>query len=511
MSEMTVANASEISRHDFPGDFMFGVGSSAYQVEGSWRADGKGLSTWDWFCLRHPDKVEGGANGCHSAENYTRMKEDVQLLKKMGVNSYRFSISWPRILPGGKVSMGKSKEGINFYNRLIDELLANEIEPFVTLFHFDLPNALEQEYMGFLSSNIVEDFVNYADVCFWEFGDRVKNWVTINEPYGFLIPGYVQGIWPPGRGGNNKDSDPQTEPYIVAYNLLNSHAAAYTKYQQDYKDIQKGKVGITLDCDYFQPYRGLGCRQDVEAVGYAFDFMIGWFLEPITRGSWPESMQKFGQTPTSEYPNGRVLPTFSSDQRIKLIDSYDFLGINYYTANYVRSPTPDDDIGLGYSMDTHYVASEQDPDGRYIGEPSFEGSWIYLCPQQLTQLLVHIKETYQVTKEIIITENGCSEKNETGKTYEQVREDKYRINYIKEHLKALKNARDQNVNVRGYFVWSFMDNFEWAYGYSVRFGMIYVDFAKDLERYPKESALWYKKFLSSITQVKDQKLKKART
>ncbi|CAH1412062.1 unnamed protein product [Lactuca virosa] len=398
--------------------------------------------------------------------------------------------------------MGKSMEGINHYNKLIDELLANGIEPFVTLFHWDLPNALEEEYMGFLSSKIVDDFLNYADICFWEFGDRVKNWVTINEPHIFTTSGYVQGQGAPGRGGENEDGDPQTEPYTVAYNILNCHAAAYRKYSEDYKDTQKGRVGITLNCGYFQPYRGDSYQKDVQAVKYAYDFTVGWFLEPLTRGTWPDNMEKFVATPTTDHLNGRLLPKFSTNQNC------------------------------------HYAVSGQDPSGNYIGEPSYQGSWIYLCPQQLTELLIYIKRTYNVTKDMIITENGSSDKNETGKTYEQVRDDEYRIKYIKEHLKAIRLARQNNINVMGYFIWSFMDSFEWGSGYNNRFGMIYVDFMKDLQRYPKNSAIWFKKFLGeekmiplkrSITDSEDgdnfdknskmagkpieasQKMKKART
>nr|GEU91481.1 beta-glucosidase 24-like [Tanacetum cinerariifolium] len=354
MIKLHKLGSANINRDEFPDDFIFGVGSSAYQIEGAWKADGK---------------IQGGANGCYTIDHYSRMKEDVQLLKKMGVNSYRFSISWSRILPGGKVSMGKSQEGINFYNKLIDELLANNIEPFVTLFHWDTPNALEEEYMGFLSSKIVDDFVNYADICFWEFGDRVKNWVTLNEPYTFVYNAYVQGAFAPGRGGKNQDGDPQVEPYIVAYNLLNSHAAAYRKYQESYKSYQKGKVGISLSCFYFQPYRGSSHQQDIQAVDYAYDFMFGWFMEPLTKGTWPENMQKFAITPTSEYPNGRVLPKFSLDQHKNLIASYDFLGINYYTASFAQYQEPSDEIPLGFDKDCHYKASEQDPKGRDIGEP----------------------------------------------------------------------------------------------------------------------------------------------
>ncbi|KAL9999610.1 putative 3-alpha-(S)-strictosidine beta-glucosidase [Helianthus debilis subsp. tardiflorus] len=247
-----------IKRYDFPSDFMFGVGTSAYQVSLSSKTGGYGEP--------HP-QGDGPSRHRH---------EDVQLLKKMGVKYFRFSISWSRILPGGKVSIGKNLEGINYYNRLIDELKANDIEPFVTLFHWDLPNALEEEYMGFLSSKIVDDFVNYAEICFWEFGDLVKNWVTLNEPYRFAYGGYVQGIFAPGRGGSNQDGDPETKPYIVAYNLLNCHAAAYRKYQEDFKDVQNGQVGITLDTNFFKPFRGKDNTDDVQAVEYAYDFMLGW-------------------------------------------------------------------------------------------------------------------------------------------------------------------------------------------------------------------------------------------
>ncbi|KAF5776033.1 putative beta-glucosidase [Helianthus annuus] len=494
----------DVKRSDFPDDFIFGVGSSAYQIEGGWRADGKGLSIWDSFTLRYPDKM-GGANGCRTVDHYSRIKEDVQLLKKMGVNSYRFSISWSRILPGGKVSMGKSMEGINHYNKLIDELLANDIEPFVTLYHWDTPNALEEEYKGFLSSKVVNDFVNYAEICFWEFGDRVKNWVTLNEPYTFIYGGYVEGIFAPGRGGENQDGDSQVEPYIVAYNLLNSHAAAYRLYHENYKSFQKGKVGITLNCKYFEPYRGPSHQQDIQAVDHAYDFVLGWFLEPLTKGSWPESMQRFASTPTPDYPNGRVLPKFSIDQRTNLINSYDFLGINYYCADFARNQHPDDGISHGYSRDCHYKQLVQDPQGNYVGEPSFEGSQFFNCPEQFVEHLVYIKKKYNISKDIVITENGSPDKNDPGLTLEEALDDKFRLNFLKQHLKAIKAARLKNVNVTGYFVWSFMDSFEWSSGYNLRFGMIYVDYKDDLQRYPKKSAVWFRKFLCDNKEVSVKK------
>ncbi|XP_024996529.1 beta-glucosidase 24-like [Cynara cardunculus var. scolymus] len=498
----TIVVDDDVKRQNFPDNFLFGVGTSAHQVEGAWNVDGKGLSIWDCFALRNPDKISGGANACVTVASYSRMKEDVQLLKKMGVNSYRFSISWPRILPGGKVSMGKNQEGINYYNRLIDELLANGIEPFVTLFHWDLPNALEEEYMGFLSSKVVADFVDYVDICFWEFGDRVKHWLTVNEPHMFTYNGYVTGTFAPGRGANCKDSDLETEPYTVAYNLLNCHAAAYRKYEKDYKSFQKGKVGITLDLNFSKPYRGPSNVEDVKAVEYASDFVNGWFLEPLTKGAWPENMQKFATTPTANYPKGRTLPEFSEEQRIKLIDSYDFLGINYYTAFFVQYQAPSASIPPGYTRDCHFVASGTDSNGDPIGKQAYVDptnpnlSWVYLCPDELTELMYIVKNIYNVTKPLIVTENGSPDMNDTAKTYQEVRDDTYRMEYIRKHLIAIRTAIRNNVDVMGYYVWSFMDSFEWSSGYKDRFGLIYVDYVNDLQRYPKNSALWYKKFLS---------------
>ncbi|KAM0009731.1 putative beta-glucosidase [Helianthus debilis subsp. tardiflorus] len=494
-----------VKRHDFPADFMFGVGTSAYQIEGAWNADGKGLQIWDCFTLRHPEKIADGSNACVTVDSYNKMKEDVRLLKNMGVKYYRFSISWSRILPGGKVSLGKNLEGINYYNKLIDELKANHIEPFVTLFHWDLPNALEEEYMGFLSSKIVDDFVNYAEICFWEFGDRVKNWVTLNEPYRFTYAGYVQGTFAPGRGGENQDGDPETEPYIVAYNLLNCHAAAYRKYQEDFKDVQKGKVGITLDTNFFKPFRGRHCKEDVKAVEYAYDFMFGLFMEPLTSGDWPKNVHKFATTPSHHHPQGRYLPVFTDHQKKMLKQSYDFLGINYYTANFAKfKDDSSSSLSTGFLSDCHYEASGKDPYGNNIGGVAFDGSWVYLCAHELVDLLHHIKQAYKVEKYIVITENGAPDKNDDGKTYEEVRNDEFRLKYIKWHLEAIRRVNSVRLLtsegtkplVMGYFVWSFTDSFEWGSGYTLRFGMNYVDYKNNLQRYPKKSALWFKKFLS---------------
>ncbi|KAK1418708.1 hypothetical protein QVD17_27854 [Tagetes erecta] len=510
----------KVQRRDFPSDFMFGVGTSAYQIEGAWKEDGKGLHIWDCFALRHPENITDGSNACVTVDFYHKMKEDVQVLKKMGVNSFRFSISWSRILPGGKVSMGKSLEGINFYNKLIDELKANDIEPFVTLFHWDLPNALEEEYMGFLSPKIVDDFVNYAEICFWEYGDRVKNWVTLNEPFRFTYYGYVKGRFAPGRGGVNHEDETETEPYNVAYNLINCHAAAYKKYQDDFKEAQNGKVGITLDVNFFKPFSG--DKKDVKAVEYAYDFMFGLFMEPITSGDWPKNVQKFARMGSVHYPQGRnesVIPSFTIDQKETLKQSYDFLGINYYTASFAKS-VESSGLSKGFETDMRYEESVKDISGNYAGEPAFDGTWVFLCAKELVDLLFYIKKTYKVENYFVITENGAPEENEDGsyfdsgndpekkkviKTYEQVKDDEFRVKYIKWHLEAIRRANSRwTVDsiiwkkhlVMGYFVWSFTDSYEWSGGYTQRFGLNYVDYKNNLLRYPKSSALWYKKFLS---------------
>lgn len=482
-----------VKRQDFPAEFIFGVGSSAYQVEGAWQEDGKGMQTWDCFTMRNPGRIFDGSNGCVSIDSYHRMKEDVQLLKKMGVKNYRFSLSWSRILPGGKVSMGKNMKGIDYYNRLIDELKANDIEPFVTLFHFDLPNALEEEYMGCLSSKLVDDFVNYAELCFWEFGDRVKNWVTINEPYGVVYAGYVVGMGAPGRGGTGQEGDPATEPYTVAYNLLNCHAAAYRKYQEDFKDVQKGRVGITLGTNFFKP-ANKGNPDDMKAVEYALDFAFGLFFEPIVSGNWPASVQNFAVLPSVNHPQGRTLPQFTEDQKKKLIQSIDFLGVNYYNSLYAKAKTLTAP-SAGFSDDNHAELSGQDPSGKDIGERPFPTSRIYLCPLELADLMVYIKNTYKFDKCIIITENGSPEQRNDKIPYDKVKDDVYRQKYIKWHIEALRRVNNvlkltaesgTKPFVMGYFVWSFTDSFELNSGYTTRFGMNYVDYNNNLLRYPKK-------------------------
>ncbi|XP_022889214.1 raucaffricine-O-beta-D-glucosidase-like [Olea europaea var. sylvestris] len=288
---------TRVRRSHFPKDFIFGAGTSAYQIEGAWNEDGKGESNWDRFTSDNPGKIQGCSDGRLAIDHYHQWKKDVTLIKKIGLDSYRFSIAWTRILPGGRLSAGVSREGINYYNDLINLLLIEDITPCVTIFHWDVPQCLEDEYGGFLSPQIVEDFADFAEICFWEFGDRVKLWITLNEPWSFSVSGYALGNFAPGRGPTKddpvteivhrhrcnvdgpivcNDGDPGTEPYIVGHHLILSHAAAVDIYKKNFQKIQGGKIGITNVTAWYEPLNNT--TVDKEAASRAVDFALGWYV-----------------------------------------------------------------------------------------------------------------------------------------------------------------------------------------------------------------------------------------
>ncbi|POO00089.1 Glycoside hydrolase [Trema orientale] len=266
------------NKSSFPVDFVFGAGTAAYQSEGGAFIDGKGPNIWDTFTRQHPEKIWDRSNGDIAEDFYHRYKEDIKLMRKVGLNSFRFSISWSRILPKGKLSGGVNPLGVKYYNDLINELLSNGIKPFVTLFHFDTPQALENEYSSWLNPKIVKDYSDYADLCFKTFGDRVKFWVTMNEPNGFSMNGYGTGTFAPGRCsnyvGNCTVGNSATEPYIAAHHLLLAHATAVKLYREKYQPYQKGKIGITIVTHWFEPKTKTAASQ--RAASRALDFFFGW-------------------------------------------------------------------------------------------------------------------------------------------------------------------------------------------------------------------------------------------
>ncbi|CAI9754727.1 unnamed protein product [Fraxinus pennsylvanica] len=441
----------KIKRSDFPSDFIFGSGVSAYQVEGAWAAGGKGLSNWDVFTQRAPGYIENGSNGCVAIDQYNLWKEDVALLKKVGFNSYRFSISWTRVLPGGKLSAGINRDGIKYYNDLIDLLVAKGIKPCATIFHWDTPQILEDQYGGFLSPRIVKDYCEFAELCFWEFGDRVKHWVTLNEPWSYTVQGYVLGTWPPARGATTSTpvtsiprhrsrrgarsistaGNPGTEPYTVAHHLILSHAAAVDIYRQRYQAHQGGKIGMTNVSQWFEPLADT--KEDIEAASRAIDFM-------------------FGCAPP---PSPSAKPSYETDQQVTL---------------------------------------SGERDGIPIG-PQAGSDWLYVVPIGIYKLLIYIKAKYD-NPSIFITENGVDEVNNTAITVSEARFDEKRITYHQEHLYYIKQAMEEGVDVNAYYIWAMFDNFEWSSAYTVRFGIFYVDFVNGrLTRIPKMSAIWFMNLL----------------
>ncbi|TXG60168.1 hypothetical protein EZV62_014741 [Acer yangbiense] len=478
---------SIFNRSSFPTEFVFGTASSSYQYEGAAKEDGRGPSIWDTFTHNSSDRISDRSNGDIAVDFYHRYKEDVQIMKDMNLDAFRFSISWSRLLPRGKLSGGVNKEGISFYNNLINDLLSNGLQPFVTLFHWDLPQALEDEYGGFLSPHIVDDFRDFAEVCYKEFGDRVKYWITINEPWTYSNGGYDQGTLAPGRcskwvNAACQAGNSSTEPYLVSHHMLLSHAAAVKLYKQKYQGIQKGKIGITLVSHWMVPYSKT--KPDVEAAKRALDFMFGWFMEPLTYGDYPFSMRTLV---------GERLPKFSKKESMMVKGSLDFLGLNYYTGFYVANVAVANPVNISYSTDS-LANQTTDRKGILIGPPA-ASSWLHVYPRGFRDLLIYVKENYN-NPTIYITENGVDELNNSTLPLEEALKDPVRIDYYHRHLSFLHKAIKEGVNVKGYFAWSLLDNFEWASGYTVRFGINFVDYEDGFKRYPKQSAIWFKNFLN---------------
>nr|XP_043608969.1 beta-glucosidase 12-like [Erigeron canadensis] len=474
-----------INRSSFPDDFTFGSASSSFQNEGGANDDGRAPSIWDTFTKKHPDKIADHSNAATATDSYHRYKEDVKMLRQMGMDAYRFSISWSRVIPLGRLSSGLNEHGIAYYNKLINELISNDIEPFVTLFHWDLPQALEDEYGGFLSSRIVDDFRDFAELCFRRFGDRVKYWITLNEPWSYSVGGYEKGNYAPGRCsyfvGNCSTGDSGIEPYIVTHNMLLAHAAAVKLYHDIYKGPQKGKVGISLVTRWMVPFSDEKLHRD--AAVRALDFDFGWFMSPLIFGDYPEDMRS---------NVADRLPRFTTEESYTLRNSLDFLGLNYYTANYVQHVSEAVTDNMTRSSDAQAQLSNE-RNGVPIGSKG-GSDWLRAYPQGLHDLLVYIKNNYN-NPTIYITENGVDEPNNSSLSLRQVLQDDFRVQYYVGHLQKLLQAINAGVNVKGYFAWSLLDNFNWDRGYAVRFGLHFVDYGNELRRYPKFSSTWFTNFL----------------
>lgn len=448
----------------FPKDFLWGSATSSYQIEGAWQSGGKGPSIWDAF-TQVPGKIFQNHHGNQACDHYHLYKEDVALMAQMGLKAYRFSIAWSRILPQGKGAV--NPEGIQFYSNLIDELLSHGIEPWATLYHWDLPLALQMEHDGWLNPQSTDFFAEYAGVCFEYFGDRVKNWITLNEPWVAAILGYGQGVFAPGRVSDS-------EPYLAGHHLIIAHGKAVDLYRRKYQPVQNGQIGITNNCDWREPRTQ--SEADQAAAQRALEFFLGWYADPIYKGDYPEVMRK---------RVGERLPKFTEAEVELIKDSSDFLGLNHYTTLYAE------DVPEGANMENEVYGNGGMFEDQYVKlstDPSWElttMNWA-VVPWGCQKLLEWIKDRYD-NPPIYITENGCSLADEVidGKV-----NDAARVDFFKGYLQACQKSIESGVNLKGYFSWSFLDNFEWASGYSKRFGIHYVNF-DTLERIPKSSAIWY--------------------
>ncbi|OMO71757.1 Glycoside hydrolase, family 1 [Corchorus olitorius] len=490
-ASLPLSNDSEhlnVKRSDFPNDFVFGSSTSAAQIEGSSKSEGKGPSVWDIFLQENPDMVVDKSNLDVAIDSYRRYKKDVLALRDLGLDAYRFSIPWTRILPNGTLDGGINQKGIKHYNNLIDELLKHGIKPFVTLMHFDLPQAIEDKYGGFLNRRVVEDFKNYAELCFKTFGDRVKHWFTINEPLIITKYGYVNGLAPPGRCSDRKScpfGNAATEPYIAGHHLLLAHATAVKVYKEKYQAAQGGQIGWSHVAEYFKPYSN--SLFDKAAAKRMIDFEFGWFVEPVIRGDYPQSMRRLVKD---------RLPIFTSEEKNLIKGSFDFIGLNYYTSRYAKHvPIDPKAAPISYFEDEHVNATVA-KDGVDIGPKAPGNSYVYIYPKGLYKMLKFMEKNYHKNLTIYITENGVTQENNNNTSIRQGLNDQHRIEFIQKHLHQIRKAIKDGMNVKGYFYWSSFDDFEWSEGYRERYGLYYINHKNNFKRIPKKSAKWFHHFVN---------------
>jgi beta-glucosidase len=442
-----------MATHTFPDNFLWGVATSAQQIEGAIREGGRGKSIWDRFAAT-PGKIADGSDASDACDHYHRWRQDIGLLRDLGVGAYRFSIAWPRVLPGGRDAVNAA--GLEFYDALVDALLEAGIRPYVTLYHWDLPQAL-QDRGGWAARETAEAFVEYAATVSARLGDRVPHWATHNEPWCIATLGYEQGDHAPGH------RDP-TEAMRASHHLLLSHGWATEVVRQNSPGAE---VGIVLNL--VPGFPASPVESDREAVRRFDGLFNRWYLDPLFRGQYPEDA--VADRVRRGHLEGPDLP-FVLPEDLRIIQApLDFLGVNYYGRLVVRA----NDDG---EPDAVQVVPE---------EERTDMDW-EVFPQGLDELLIRLQREYKPPK-IYITENGAAYAD--GPDSDGRIADVRRIDYLSGHLAAAHRALTAGVPLSGYFVWSFLDNFEWGHGYAKRFGLYWTDFDTQ-QRIPKDSALWYR-------------------
>jgi beta-glucosidase len=436
-------------RATFPDDFRWGAATASYQIEGAAHERGRGESVWDRFAAT-PGKVRNGDTGEIACDFYHRYREDIALMKELGLDAFRFSIAWPRVLPEGRGRVNPL--GLDFYDRLVDALLEHEIEPFATLFHWDTPQALE-DVGGWPARETAEAFVEYTEAVVDRLGDRVKHWLTHNEPWVCAWIGYAWGEHAPGRKS-------EADAVAAAHHLLLSHGWAVQAIRRSSPDAQ---VGIVLNLAHTYPASG---SPEDEAAAWKFDGAGNrWFLDPVFRGSYPADLLE----------RLAIVEPFVRDGDLEAMSTpIDLLGVN----NYFRFVVGAGAEGPQLKSDPEALRTDM-------------GWEVY--PDGLHALLTRVAEDYSPPA-IYVTENGAAFGDVRG--HDGRVHDPERTAYLQGHIGAVERAVADGVPVKGYFVWSLLDNFEWAHGYSKRFGIVYIDYPT-LERVPKDSFYWYRDFIAS--------------
>ncbi|KAJ1460515.1 glycoside hydrolase superfamily [Pelagophyceae sp. CCMP2097] len=473
---------------ELPPAFAWGAATAAYQIEGGASSGGRRASIWDTFS-HTPGKTYHGETGDVACDHYHKFKADIALLQSLGLRHYRLSVSWSRLLPDGRGKLNKA--GVAFYTEILEELRRVGIEPLVTLYHWDLPQALEDEYGGWLDRRVIPDFAAFADACFEAFAPYVHTWLTFNEALTFVGEGYGDGVHAPGRCSDRKRcayGDSQNEPLLVAHNVLLAHGAAVAKFRQRFASQSEQIIGMT-NCGWM----AWPVREDAASGAAAEDFMEAtwaWFFDPVIFGDYPNSIK--------ERVGAKAMPKFTDEEQMLLKGSIDFLGVNYYTARWLAQPdethAPAQAAqGIPYLKDRFHVATVNDK-GQQIGDQA-GSEWLYVAPRGIHDVLLWLDERY-TTKDLgkkfpfKITENGLDQPAAMDETFEMALNDTYRIAYLESHIREVVLAHRDGVAVDAYYAWSLMDNYEWADGYAKRFGLVYVNYTTQ-ERTPKASAAWY--------------------
>ncbi len=463
---------------EFQKDFLWASASAAYQVEGAWNTDGKGQSIWDQFSKKQ-GKTFKGSNGDIAVDHYHRYIEDVNLMKELGLKAYRFSISWPRILPNGRGQINQA--GIDFYHNLINELKKNNIEPIVTIYHWDLPLSLQDEYRGWENRKIIDDFVAYSELLFREYGNKVKYWVTINEQNYFTHNGYITSRHPP-------EMRDEKAFYQVNHHAFVANALTIKSFR---KIVPHGQIGPSFA--YSPAYPKTSHPKDIKACDFAEDFTNYWWLDAYLVGRYPETVSQYLKQ-DQKYPK-------IHQNDFELLQKYkpDFLGINYYqTLTYTSN---EENIFVGDYNTTGSKGSTASS-----GQPGYfkttknenlpQTNWDWNIDAD--GLAIGLRRLYSRYKiPMLITENGLGEfdKLENEKVH-----DSYRIDYLNKHFLAAKEAIDDGVELLGFCTWSFTDLLSWLNGYQKRYGLVYIDRdeinEKELKRYKKDSFYWYQEVIA---------------